>query len=193
MIVILASRSPRRRRLLSRILAGRRFRVFPSDVPECRRPNETARAFVRRMAAAKAVSAWRRHHDRIKGHAVIIGADTVICDRGLVIGRPRSARHARRILGRLSGRRHDVVTGICLYRTSDGHIFVASVTSRVWMKKLSAATIRGYVASGEPLDKAGAYGIQGEGRRLISKYRGSYSNIVGLPSTAVRALLRAAR
>jgi len=193
MMMILASQSPRRKRLLSQILTGHRFRVFPSRVRERRRPDESPRAFARRMAQTKVRHVWQRHHGRIKGPALIIGADTVIADRGFIIGRPRSARHACQILARLSDRSHEVITGVCLYRTSDGRTFTTSVTSRVWMKKLSAAQIRSYVASGEPLDKAGAYGIQGRGRRLISKYRGSYSNIVGLPSVAVLTLLRAAR
>ncbi len=193
MRILLASRSPRRRKLLTRILPRRNFLTWTSRILEKPRAGETPRAFVRRMAQAKARQAWEKFKTHKKPPALIIAADTVIDDQGQIIGRPRSRRHAAEILRRLSGRSHQVITAICLMRTRDERCFLATAASRVWMKKISPQDITRYIASGEPLDKAGAYGIQGRGRRLIARHRGSYTNIVGLPVATLRQLLRRAQ
>lgn len=193
MRIVLASRSPRRRQLLAQILPRGCFLTWASRVPEKPRSGETPRTFARRMAEAKAGQAWEKFKIRKKPPTLIIAADTVIDDRGRIIGRPGSRRQAVAILRSLSGRSHRVITAVCLIRTKDERSFLATAVSRVWMKKLSTQDIMRYLASGEPLDKAGAYGIQGRGRRLIARYRGSYTNIVGLPLATLRQLLHRAQ
>jgi septum formation protein len=173
--VILASQSPRRIELLKKLV------VIPSAVEETLRddlsPEENAMA----LAEEKARSVESRHPGRL-----VIGADTVVALGGEIIGKPKDAEDARRILRRLSGRVHKVITGVAVVF---GRSFPAAETSTVRFHPLSEKQIADYVATGEPLDKAGAYAIQGIGEALVASHEGSYSNIVGLPIDTLRALL----
>jgi septum formation protein len=175
--------------ILARILPRTSFKTVKSLIREASRPGEKPAAFAMRMALVKARRAAERIRLKSGQTAVVIGADTVIDLSGRIIGQPRDARHARSILRRLSGRRHSVITGMAFIRLPENKLTRRSVRSSVWMKVLAPAVIDRYVKSGEPMDKAGAYGIQGRGKKLVRKYRGSYSNIVGFPRREVRALL----
>ncbi len=180
--IVLASASPRRRELLE--AAGWRVEVDVANVPERRRRGETPEQHVRRLARAKAVAvAARRAPDES-----VLGADTEVVVDGAVLGKPASEAAARAMLRRLQGRRHDVLTGVCLRRGARERTRV--VRTAVWFAPLSAAEIRTYAATDEPRDKAGAYAIQGLAARFIPRIQGSYSNVVGLPLSAVWELWR---
>jgi septum formation protein len=188
--IILASNSPRRAELLARIIPRRSFVIRKSRVRETIRRGETPRDYAERLAEAKALAVARRERLGRNQIAIIIGADTVIALGGKIIGQPRDSNHARAILGRLSGRSHNVITALSFIRLPERRRILTTIKSAVWMRKLDPETIDRYVRSGDPLDKAGAYGIQGVGRKLIRKYRGSYSNIVGFPLLTARKILR---
>jgi septum formation protein len=179
--VILASGSPRRRQLLSG--AGIEFEVAESGVPEVRIDGEPARDYALRMAQAKAraVSAQMRA-------TIAIGADTIVVCEDQVLEKPLSSDDARRMLRMLSGRTHLVVTAFAIAR--DGHIVESeAVESQVTFRTLGDAEIDEYIATGEPFDKAGAYGIQGLGGGFIASVGGSRDNVMGLPTERVVAAL----
>jgi nucleoside triphosphate pyrophosphatase len=180
MRLVLASGSPRRKELLA--AAGFSFDVTPVSVDETRQPNEDATSYVTRLARAKALAAAPSHADRI-----VIGADTVVVVDGEVLGKPRGAEDATRMLRLLSGRAHEVLTGVAIF--ARGRIVTAVERTMVWFVRLSDSEISWYVASGEPLDKAGAYAIQALGSRFVPRIDGSYTNVVGLPVTTVLELL----
>lgn len=182
--LILASASPRRRELLA--AAGFAFEVAPADLDETRKAGESPHDYVRRLAIEKATAAAERHPRRLA-----LGADTAVVIGDDVLGKPVDAADATRMLRQLSGRAHDVLTGVALACGSN----VAAAVGRtvVWMDELSDADIAAYIATGEPMDKAGAYGIQGWAARFIPRIDGSYGTVVGLPMTVVMALLRAWR
>lgn len=169
--VVLASGSPRRRELLEQL--GLEFEVVVPDVDESPLPDEDAIAYVGRVAIDK-VNAIDADAD-----ALVIAADTTVELDGAIIAKPVDVDDARAMLRRLSGRTHAVHTGIALRRGDEGHW--ATVTSLVTFVALSDALIEWYVATGEPLDKAGAYAIQGAGAVLVASVEGSVSNIIGLP------------
>ncbi len=178
---VLASASPRRRELLD--AAGFVFEVDVADVDETRHPGEPAGAYVRRVALAKAQAVAARHPERI-----VLGADTVVVLDDEVLGKPVDDADAVRMLTGLSGRAHRVLTAVALVGMATT---VDSIEETiVWMQALTPTEIVAYVESGEPRDKAGAYGIQGRASRFIPKIEGSYTNVVGLPVAAVDALLR---
>ena len=182
--LLLASASPRRRELL--VAAGFECEVLPVDIDERRLEGEAAPQYVERLARQKAAAGAARAKD-----AFVLGADTVVVQRGDVLGKPADAASAAAMLRRLSGRAHDVFTGVAI-AWPDG--LVAEVErTRVWMTALTDAEIAEYLATGEPLDKAGAYGIQGWASRFIPRIEGSYTNVVGLPIAAVVQLLARAR
>lgn len=186
--LILASGSPRRRELLSR--AGIRFEVQPADIDERARPGEAPRALAARLAREKASAVARR-----VGPAparLVLGADTIVVVDGAVLGKPEDPGDAERLLARLLGRAHQVLTAVALVESAALTAWSALVESRVWMLPAGAAEIRRYVATGEPLDKAGAYAVQGEGRRFIERIEGSETNVIGLPIEETLALLRKA-
>jgi septum formation protein len=187
--VILASSSPRRRELLSS--AGVGFEVVTPDVPEERLPGEAPEAFARRVAIAKA----ERVAQRVGGEPrrIVIGADTIVVLDGEVLGKPRDACEARSHLRRLAGRRHRVLTAIAVIDSATLELRAALVESGVAMREASDDEIASYVATGEPLDKAGAYAAQGEGRRFVAEIEGSETNVIGLPLEEALALLREAR
>lgn len=186
--LVLASSSPRRRRLLREL--GVAFSVRVPDVDERPRPDERPGPHVRRLAVAKAW-AVARGLGLGSGARWVLGADTVVAVDGEILGKPRDARHAREMLGRLAGRTHEVLTGLALVPVAGGRPRTAVVRSRVAMKPFDAEAIARYVAGGEPLDKAGAYAVQGRGRRLVTAVSGSLTNVVGLPLERLEGLLRA--
>ena len=181
MPLVLASRSPRRVELLTR--AGYRFEVTPADIDEGRRDGETPRGLVRRLAREKAAAVAPRHPG-----AVVLGADTLVVVDGEVLGKPDGAAGAAAMLRRLSGRTHEVLTGVAL-QAPDRHCDGVQST-RVVFRTLSPDDIAWYVATGESADKAGGYSIQGRASRFVTRIEGSYTNVVGLPIALVDGLLR---
>jgi septum formation protein len=177
--LILASGSPRRRALLD--AQGLRFRVAAQDVDETWR-GELPEAFARRLALEKARAAFARHP-----RAWCLGADTVVALGNEVFGKPSSRAGAARMLRRLSGRWHRVITGVALI--GPGFRGVRSVTTRVRFRRLSASEIAWYVSIPEPYDKAGAYAAQGTGAVLLAAIAGDAPNVIGLPLGATRELL----
>ena len=179
-MLILASRSPRRREILAS--AGIPHLVRPAEVDESIRDGEAAEAYVKRVARAKAEAVEAGPGD------VGLGADTVVVVGREILGKPADEADARRMLRRLAGREHVVMTGICL--RSAGGVVEDAESTRVRFQQLSEQEIDAYVASGEPLDKAGAYAIQGLASKFIDRVEGCYFNVVGLPVANVYALLR---
>jgi septum formation protein len=178
--LVLASGSPRRRQLLSE--AGLRFECVESGVEERREPNEDARIYASRMAHAKSLAVSRQIAD-----AIVLGADTVVECVGEILEKPRDAADASRMLTTLSGRTHVVVTAFAI--ANNGRIVEGdAIESRVLFRPLDHEEIRDYIATGEPFDKAGAYGIQGVGGGFISRVDGPRDNVMGLP---VREVLMA--
>ena len=184
--LVLASASPRRRALLAS--AGLSFEVAPVEIDESARPGETPEVLTRRLAAEKA----RMGADVLAAHParVVLGADTLVVLDGAVLGKPRDAAQAISHLSRLAGRTHRVITAVALARTDAPALRELQVESTVTMRVADAAEIRAYVATGEPLDKAGAYAVQGEGRRFVAKIVGSETNVIGLPLEETLAALR---
>ena len=174
--IILASASPRRRFLLEQ--AGLKITVVPPATPEA------PETFVRQMAAGKADEVAYRY----PGHWVI-GADTIVLIDNTILGKPQSRDQARTMLTRLSGRTHRVLTGFCVCCRAQNRHYCETVRTDVRFKKLSQMEIDWYIASGEPLDKAGAYGIQALGAFLVKSINGSYTNVVGLPVCEVLEFL----
>jgi septum formation protein len=182
MRVILASASPRRRELLRRICSE--FEVIPSDVEETlERGSMTDAVAGLALRKARAVAA------RV-GTGAVLAADTIVVIDGLALGKPSGPEEARAMLVRLRGRQHEVLTGVALVVAETGRAESTTVVSRVLMASYSDATLAAYVASGSPLDKAGAYAIQDLQGTLVDGIVGSYSNVVGLPVEATRRLLR---
>jgi septum formation protein len=186
--LILASASPRRRELLAQ--AGYRFEVQPSSIPESRRPGEDAIRFATRLAREKAEEVFARHQPST-APIMVLGADTVVVCNEEVMGKPADAADAARMLLLLSGRTHQVVTGVAVVWAS-GSAEVAAEMTHVTMRTLSPQEVAGYVAGGEPIDKAGAYAIQGYAGRWIPRIHGCYFNVVGLPLALVTSLLEGA-
>jgi septum formation protein len=174
--VILASGSPRRRELLLQLIAG--FDVDPADIDESPLPQEDPWQLAERIAFQKARQVSIRHSE-----ALVIGGDTVVALPRAggyeMLAKPADAAEAACMLGRLSGREHIVVTGIALVQASGAHVF--SDTTHVRFRSLTEAEIQEYIATGEPMDKAGAYAIQGGAKQFVEAVRGSTSNVIGLP------------
>ncbi|MBZ5676874.1 MAG: Maf family protein [Acidobacteriia bacterium] len=178
--LILASQSPRRRELLA--TAGILFTVRAREVEEVRATGEAADAYVRRLAYAKAEAAWEDREE------IVLGADTVVVLGQEVLEKPRDAADARAMLRLLAGREHTVITGICLRHP--GGVQVDSTATRVHFAPLTDAEIDAYVASGEPMDKAGAYAIQGLASKFVERVEGCYFNVIGLPLSQVYRYLK---
>jgi septum formation protein len=174
--IVLASASPRRAELLE--LAGIPFRVAPADIPEEPLPGEEAIPHALRLAGGKARAAAQRE----QAGRFFIGADTIVVLDGRIMGKPRDSADAVRMLTALSGRSHEVVTAYCVLDRVTGQDFSAAVRTTVQFKGLAATEIQRYVDSGCPLDKAGAYAIQGGAAHMVREIRGSYTNVVGLPT-----------
>lgn len=175
MKLILASSSPRRAALLE--AAGYAFEVRVADVDESPRPGETAAALVRRLAELKARAV------ACDAGELILAADTTVACAGVILNKPVDDADAARMLRQLSGREHEVFTGVTLRHAGGEQTLVERTV--VWFASLSESDIAWYVASGEPLGKAGAYGIQGRASRFVTRVDGSYANVVGLPTAQV--------
>ena len=212
-MLVLASASPRRQELLRN--AGISFTVQPADIDETPLAGESPRECAERLAREKALAVWRT-----RPQDVVLGADTIVVVDATILGKPVDGEDAARMLRLLSGRVHRVITGVCvveavasrqlpvasenlavrsaqfageILRTENRELRTASETTLVTMDELSEDEIRDYVASGEPMDKAGAYAIQGRASRWIPRIEGDYSNVVGLPVALVWHMLGAGR
>lgn len=172
--MILASASPRRVALLRQL--GIRFAVIPARVTELAPPYLTPQELAQFNAWRKARAVAQAHPD-----AVVLGADTVVCLGRTIFGKPSSLAEARRMLSRLQGRTHEVITGVCLLHLGQGRRKGFSVTTHVTFRPLRSEQIRDYLRRINPLDKAGAYAIQEHGQLIIERIAGSFSNVVGLP------------
>ena len=187
MKIILASSSPRRAEILHN--AGIPFEICATQIDEATLPGETAHAMVARLAEAKARAATEQLDSRASD-SIVVGADTTVELNDEILGKPSDSENAREMLAKLSGRTHRVLTGIFLLRLPGLSTRAAVECSRVTFASLSEKEIDAYVATREPLGKAGAYAIQGFAGRYIPKIEGSYSNVVGLPLAKLYALLR---
>lgn len=192
-MIYLASKSPRRRELLRQLGIGfdelhlREAAGRNRDIVEEALDGEPAAHYVERIARTKATVGWKRMEQRKLAPRPVLGADTEVVLDGVLFGKPRDAEHAAQMLARLSGRRHDVLTGMAL-KAGDDVTFALS-TSRVTFRRLSAEEIARYVATGEALDKAGAYAIQGRAGAFVARLEGSYSGVMGLPLFETAELL----
>jgi septum formation protein len=178
--LVLASASPRRRELLA--AAGFDFDIDAAEVDETPTEGEHPSTYVVRIARLKAEAVASRHPDRL-----VLGADTAVVVGNQMFGKPLDAQDASRMLTALSARAHDVLTGVALAHR--GLIYAEFEQTTVWMAKLTPQEIAWYVATGEPMDKAGAYAVQGLASRFIPRIEGSYTNVVGLPIARVVQLL----
>ena len=199
-MLVLASASPRRQELLRN--AGISFAVQPADVDETPLAGEGARDCAERLAREKALKV-----SQARPEDVVLGADTIVVVDGTILGKPANGEDAARMLRMLSGREHRVITGVCLVRPKfrgqgsvfreqeslSGDVTISSETTVVTMSTISDQEIVDYVATGEPMDKAGAYAIQGIASRWIPRIEGDYSNVVGLPVALVYRMLRESR
>lgn len=181
--MILASGSPRRRELLDAM--GVRFEVIRSNVDESKIIADHPRTYALRAAFAKA----KEVADRIENDRWVLGADTVVTRRMRLYGKPETPEDARRILGELSGETHEVITGMALVLSGAERSHLLAESTRVTFQQLSSEQIDVYIASGEPMDKAGAYGIQGAAEAFIDHIEGDYFNVVGLPCEALSDLM----
>lgn len=181
--IILASNSPRRKQLLRQI--GLVFTSDPADVDESVLTGESPETYAVRVALDKARVAAKR-----AGEGIIIAADTIVVLDDMILGKPTDRRDAERMLVVLSGKMHRVITGLALMDASTGRSLTRTAITKVWFRRLSLGEIESYVATGEPLDKAGAYGIQEKGALLVEKIEGCYFNVVGLPLSLLGEMLR---
>jgi septum formation protein len=192
---ILASSSPRRAEILRN--AGFLFEIFPADVDETRFPHEAAEDYVRRLAAAKSrlaadrfLSSAVKNPSQNSGAAIVIAADTIVVVDGEIFGKPANAADARRMLLALSDRTHEVLTALSLAKIPGGPEALHVESTVVSFVPLSEKDVDDYIATGEPFDKAGAYGIQGIGGRFIWRIEGCYFNVMGLPLSRLWTTMR---
>jgi septum formation protein len=184
-MLILASASPRRRELLAQV--GYRFEVRPAHILEDPRDGEDPIAYVARLARQKAEAVYREVASNDEPSFAVLGADTTVTLDNAILGKPEDAADAARILRLLSGRTHRVITGVALVTAERTE--VAAEATAVQFLTLSEQEIADYIATGEPMDKAGAYGIQGHAARWIPRIEGCYFNVMGLPLALVCSLL----
>jgi septum formation protein len=181
--IILASTSPRRKELLAE--AGIEFEAVASDYEEdMTLPLPTAE-LVKHLSRGKAQAVANKYPE-----AIIIGADTIVVYERKMIGKPHTAEKARETLTMLNGMQHSIITGFTIIDTKIGKSISEAVETKVYFKKMSDAEIDAYIATGEPLDKAGAYGIQARGKMLVDHIEGDFNNVVGLPVTEICKKLR---
>jgi septum formation protein len=190
-MIVLASASPRRQEILRN--AGIPFTVQVADIDETPLKDELPRDCAERLAREKALTVWR-----MRPRDMVLGADTIVVVDGAILGKPVDGDDAARMLRLLSGRVHQVITGVCVVggrgdsqlNSSEPETRTASETTLVTMNELSDAEIREYLATAESMDKAGAYAIQGMASRWIPRIEGDYNNVVGLPMALVYSMLR---
>jgi septum formation protein len=181
--IVLASSSPRRKELLR--LIGLKFRVDPAEYEERMDLNMPPHRLARHLSLEKAKSVAARYND-----AIIIAADTFILFRGSLMGKPHTAQEAKRMLEMLNGKTHSVITGYTVIDTKTGKKISKSIETKVCFRRLTAEEIASYARTGEPLDKAGGYAIQGLGATLIKEIDGDYFNVIGLPLSSLAAVLK---
>ena len=181
--IILASASPRRKEILEK--TGLKFMVDASDYEEDLSLRMPARRLARYLSCEKAKAVANRHRN-----AIIIAADTIICFNDKVFGKPHNENEAKRMLNILNGRSHYVITGFTIIDTEEVQSVSRSIVTKVYFKMMTMKKIDAYVRTGEPLDKAGAYAIQGVGAAIVKKIEGDYNNVVGLPVDALMKALR---
>lgn len=174
--IILASASPRRKQLLQEALPDIQLIIEPADIDETRHPNEDAESFVKRMAAEKARHVAQKHPNT---DYLILAADTIVVHKNDILGKPINTQHARKMLESLSDEQHVVMTAVSLIFRNQQEVFISKTT--VKFARLSSERIQNYIDSGEPMDKAGSYGIQGKAAGFVEWIQGSYTNVVGLP------------
>lgn len=181
--IILASTSPRRNELMK--LLGIPFEVIASELDESSIKEKDPERLVQILAQekAKAVSKGSKN-------SIVIGADTIVYHKGKIIGKPKDKKHAAEILRSLSGQQHSIFTGFAIIDSDNDKSFVGVASAKVTMKELNDAEINSYIATEEPMDKAGAYGIQGIGGLLVEKLNGHFYDVVGLPLTVLRKELK---
>jgi septum formation protein len=189
MKLILASASPRRAQILRD--AGFTFEVRPAHVNESRFPRESAAAYVSRLASSKARLIALKLQSKNE-HAFVIGADTVVVAMRHILGKPTNTADARRMLRMLSGKKHKVLTSVSILSVPSGRESIHVETTEVQFLRITSRDIREYLATREPFDKAGAYGIQGIGGRFVRRIEGCYFNVMGLPLSRVWSMLCAA-
>jgi septum formation protein len=189
--LVLASRSPCRSELLT--LVGAQFDIVPADVDEHPLEAERPEAHVLRLAEAKARAASASAPPERAGETLVLGADTIVTLDRAILGKPSDRGEAGRMLAALSGRIHEVWTGMFLFDPGHDRGVGEAVRSIVKFSAMTASEIEQYVATGEPLDKAGAYAVQGYGAAFVEAIEGSYTNVVGLPLGHLRRLIRLAR
>lgn len=183
MALILASQSPRRRELLAQ-MGLTEFQIHPAAAEEVAPPGLTPPELVQALALHKAREVAQTH---AQSGDLVIGADTIVVLDGQVLGKPRDEAHALEMLTALAGRPHHVYTGVAVLQ--DGRELAQVEDTTVWFREASQAELTRYIATGEPMDKAGAYGIQGRGGLLVSRIEGDYTNVVGLPIVRLAAML----
>ena len=181
--IVLASASPRRKDILD--ITGLKFTVCASDYEEAVKPSLKHRDLARFLSRKKAEAVAPRYKD-----AIIIAADTFIVFRGKLLGKPHTPHEAREMLNLLNGKSHSVITGYSIFDTGTGRKVSRSVQTKVWFRKMTGREINAYVTTKEPLDKAGAYAIQGLGAVFIEKIEGDFFNVMGLPLCALADSLK---
>ncbi len=187
--IILASASPRRRELLENL--GIDFDIVIPDTDESCISTETEpELYVQELALLKAAGAAKKLGKTLFSDRIVIAADTIVVSEGKILGKPKDSADAKEMLKGLSGKTHQVMTGFSVFRIKDGFSVCKTVTTDVTFKELSDETITRYIATKEPLDKAGAYGIQGFGAVLCEKLSGDYFNVVGLPVSMLYEVLK---
>ena len=188
-MITLASNSPRRKELLT--LLGLPFRACPAEIDESVLPGESPRAYVLRLAEGKARAvAARGGAAQVPTDSLVIAADTTVADGSNILGKPEDEQQAMEMLTRLRGHLHQVYTAVAVLRAADGMLLLDTCATDVPMREYSQAEIATYVATGDPLDKAGAYAIQHDGFRPVEHLEGCYANVVGLPLCHLTRLLR---
>jgi septum formation protein len=178
--LVLTSTSPRRRQILNE--AGYKFRTFPLEVSEILNENMSLHERISDCARQKVMAAVESGKLLKSKEILLLGADTVVVHEGQILGKPRNEQDATQILTQLSGQIHSVITGFCLFDLTTERLILDHDITSVHFKKLSPEDIREYVESGDPMDKAGAYGIQTAAKKFVESYEGSLNNVIGLPS-----------
>ena len=181
--IILASASPRRKELLEKI--GLNFEVEPSDITEDLTSDLPPQKLAKKLSQEKALAVSKKYSD-----AIIIAADTIGVFEGKIIGKPHTPAEAKKMLSMLNGKSHLVITGFTIIDTKTGKTISKSLETKVYFRKLTGVEIDAYVKTGEPLDKAGGYAIQGLGALIVEKIAGDYYNVIGLPLSALAESLK---
>lgn len=188
MLLILASNSPRRKELLS--LAGIPFTVRPAQLDESILAGESPPTYVRRMAESKAWAVQARMDGQFDSHTLVLAADTIVVHQADILGKPENPQMAREILQRLRNCSHQVLTSLAVIRLTDCQMLSQVVISDITMRDYSGEELEAYIASGDPMDKAGAYAIQHAGFHPVERVQGCYANVVGLPLCHLASMLQ---